>query len=146
VKGRLDTLHSRENRLATKLTPKALDLIEGKNFAHLATISRDGSPHVAPVWVDHEGDIILVNTAAGRVKQRNVSKDPRVSISIVDEKNPYDRITIKGRVIEQTKRGADAHIDKLAKKYTGSDKYQNRQPGEQRIILKIEPIRVISSA
>ena len=131
--------------MATKLAPKVISLIEGKNFAHLATISSDGSPHVAPVWVDHEGDIILINTAVGRAKQRNVSKDPRVSISIADEKNPYDRITIKGRVIEQTKHGADAHIDKLAKKYTGSDKYQNRQPGEQRIIFKIEPIRVISS-
>jgi len=131
--------------LATKLTPKAIGLIEGKNFAHLATLSPDGSPHVAPVWVDHDGDVILINTAVGRIKQRNVTKDPRVSISIVDQNNPYERTTIKGRVTEQTKQGADAHIDKLAKKYTGSDKYQNRQPGEQRIILKIEPIRVTSS-
>jgi len=131
--------------LATKLTPKAIGLIEGKNFAHLATLSPDGSPHVAPVWVDHDGDVILINTAVGRIKQRNVTKDPRVSISIVDQNNPYERTTIKGRVTEQTKQGADAHIDKLAKKYTGSDKYQNRQPGEQRIILKIVPIRVTSS-
>ncbi|HKM75617.1 MAG TPA: PPOX class F420-dependent oxidoreductase [Candidatus Bathyarchaeia archaeon] len=131
--------------MATKLTPKAIGLIEGKNFAHLATLSPDGSPHVAPVWVDHDGDVILINTAVGRIKQRNVTKDPRVSISIVDQNNPYERTTIKGRVTEQTKQGADAHIDKLAKKYTGSDKYQNRQPGEQRIILKIVPIRVTSS-
>jgi len=131
--------------LAAKLTPKAISLIEGKNFAHLATVLADGSPHVAPVWVDHDGDIILINTAVGRVKQRNVTKDPRVSVSIVDQNNPYERTTINGIVKEQTKQGADAHIDKLAKKYTGSDKYQNRQPGEQRIILRIEPIRVTSS-
>ena len=131
--------------LTTKLTPKAIGLIEGKNFGHLATISADGSPHVAPVWIDHDGDVILINTAMGRVKQKNVTKNPLVSISIVDQNNPYERLTIKGRVMEQTKKGADAHIDKLAKKYTGADRYQNRQPGEQRVILRIEPIHVTSS-
>lgn len=131
-------------RLASKLTPKAVQLIEGKNFAHLATISTDGHPHVAPVWVDHEGDIILVNTAVGRVKQKNISKNPHVSISIVDQNNPYERVIVKGKVIAQTKQGADAHIDRLAKKYLGVDKYPNRQPGEERIIIKIEPIRVAS--
>ena len=131
--------------MTAKLTPEAVKLIEGKNFAHLATISSDGSPHVAPVWIDHDGDVILINTAMGRIKQKNTTKDPRVSISIVDQNNPYARVTIKGKVTQQTKQGADAHIDKLAKKYTGSDKYQNRQPGEQRVILRIEPLRVLSS-
>jgi len=131
--------------LTAKLTPEAVKLIEGKNFAHLATISSDGSPHVAPVWIDHDGDVILINTAMGRIKQKNTTKDPRISISIVDQNNPYARVTIKGKVTQQTKQGADAHIDKLAKKYTGSDKYQNRQPGEQRVILRIEPLRVLSS-
>jgi PPOX class probable F420-dependent enzyme len=131
--------------LTTKLTLEAVKLIEGKNFAHLATISSDGSPHVAPVWIDHDGDVILINTAMGRIKQKNTTKNPRVSISIVDQNNPYARVTIKGKVTQQTKQGADAHIDKLAKKYTGSDKYQNRQPGEQRVILRIEPLRVLSS-
>lgn len=131
--------------MTTKLTPEAVKLIEGKNFAHLATISSDGSPHVAPVWIDHDGDVILINTAMGRVKQKNTTKDPRISISIVDQNNPYARVTIKGKVTQQTKQGADVHIDKLAKKYTGSDKYQNRQPGEQRVILRIEPLRVLSS-
>lgn len=131
--------------MTAKLTPEAVKLIEGKNFAHLATISSDGSPHVAPVWIDHDGDVILINTAMGRIKQKNTTKDPRISISIVDQNNPYARVTIKGKVTQQTKQGADAHIDKLAKKYTGSDKYQNRQPGEQRVILRIEPLRVLSS-
>ena len=131
--------------MTAKLTPEAVKLIEGKNFAHLATISSDGSPHVAPVWIDHDGDVILINTAMGRIKQKNTTKDPRISISIVDQNNPYARVTIKGKVTQQTKQGADVHIDKLAKKYTGSDKYQNRQPGEQRVILRIEPLRVLSS-
>ena len=131
--------------MTVKLTPEAVKLIEGRNFAHLATISNDGSPHVAPVWIDHDGDVILINTAMGRIKQKNTTNDPRVSISIVDQNNPYTRVTIKGKVTQQTKQGADAHIDKLAKKYTGSDKYQNRQPGEQRVILRIEPLSVLSS-
>jgi PPOX class probable F420-dependent enzyme len=132
--------------LAAKLNPKAVALIEGKNFANLATISSDGHPHVATVWVDHDGDIIIVNTAVGRVKQRNTAKDPRVSLSIANQNNPYEMMTVKGRVIKQTKEGADAHIDKMAKKYTGADKYAYRQPGEQRIILRIEPIHVVTSS
>jgi PPOX class probable F420-dependent enzyme len=94
-------------------------LIEAKNFAHLATLRRDGSPHVAPVWVDHDGDIILVNTAVGRVKQKNIMKDPRVGLSITDQNNPYERVEIRGRVVSQTREGAEEHIDKLANKYTG---------------------------
>jgi len=117
-------------------------LIDGKNFGYLATTMPDGSPHVTPVWVDHEGDIILVNTAQGRVKQRNITRDPRVAISIADQNNPYDKIVIRGRVVSQTTQGADEHIDKLAKKYTGADKYQWRGPGEKRIIIKIEPARI----
>lgn len=128
----------------SKLTEKAVKLIEAKNFAHLATIMKDGSPHVAPVWIDREGDIILVNTAAGRVKHKNILKDPRVGISIADQVNPYERIEIRGRVISLTTEGADAHIDKLANKYTGAKKYQKSSPEEKRIILKIESSRISS--
>lgn len=128
--------------MPTRLTANAIKLIEGKNFGYLATTMPDGSPHVTPVWVDREDDIILVNTAEGRVKQRNVSRDPRVAISIADQNNLYDKIVVRGRVVSQTTEGADEHIDRLAKKYTGADKYTWRGPGEKRIIIKIEPGRI----
>jgi PPOX class probable F420-dependent enzyme len=130
-------------RLSKKLTESAIKLIDGKNFAYLATLLPDGSPHVTPMWVDHEGDILLMNTAIGRVKQRNITRDPRVSVTIVDSNNPYDRTIIHGRVVGQTEQGADAHIDKLAKKYTGANKYQRSSPTEKRIIIKIEPSRIL---
>jgi PPOX class probable F420-dependent enzyme len=104
------------------LSPKALQLIEGKNFAHFTTLMKDGWPHTTPVWVDHEdGRYILVNTAVGRVKERNVRRDPRVSLSIHDQADPYRRISIKGRVVS-TVGGETAweHIDKLSLKYTGA--------------------------
>lgn len=129
--------------LATKLTEKVVRFIDGKNFAFLATILPDGSPHVTPMWVDHEGDTILMNTAIGRVKQKNLSRDPRVSIAIADSNNPYDRIIVHGRLVSQTEQGADTHIDMLAKKYTGANKYQKTSPNEKRIILKIEPLQIL---
>ncbi len=130
-------------KLANKLAERVIKLIDGKNFAYLATLLPDGSPHVTPMWVDHEGDMLLMNTAIGRIKQRNITRDPRVSITIVDSNNPYDRIVIHGRVVSQAEQGADAHIDKLAKKYTGANKYQKASPTEKRIIIKIEPLRIL---
>jgi len=130
--------------LPVKLNVKTVKLIEGKNFAFLATIMPGGAPHVAPVWIDHEGDTILVNTSMGRAKQRNVAREPRVSLSVADQNNMYDKIVIHGRVVSQTLEGADAHIDKLAKKYIGKDRYPWRAPGEKRVILKIEPTRVLT--
>ncbi len=120
-------------------------LLEGRNFAHLACLMPDGSPHATAVWVDHDGTHVLVNTAEGRQKPRNLRRDPRVAISVVDQENPYAWATIRGRVVELTHDGADGHIDKLAKKYLDQDKYPYRQPGEQRIIVKIVPERVSSS-
>ena len=122
-----------------KLNDHAMKLIEGKNFAFLGTIMPNGSPQVTPVWIDHEGEIILVNTSMGRVKQKNVARDPRVAVTVADQNNMYDKIVIRGRVISQILEGADAHIDKLAKKYIGKDKYPSRAPDEKRVILKIEP-------
>ena len=117
-------------------------LFEGKNFAFVATLMKDGSPQITPVWVDLEDNTILVNTAEGRAKHKNVSREPRVAISIVDNNNPYNMVTVRGRVVEQTTKGADEHIDKLAKKYLGVDKYPFRSPTEKRIILKIKPENV----
>ena len=125
------------------MSETVIKLIDGKNFAYLATLLPDGSPHVTPMWVDHEGDMLLMNTAVGRVKQRNITRDPRVSITIVDSNNPYDRTIIHGRVVSQIEQGAEAHIDKLAKKYTGANKYQKASPNEKRIIIKIEPLRIL---
>ncbi|HEY7571369.1 MAG TPA: PPOX class F420-dependent oxidoreductase [Nitrososphaeraceae archaeon] len=121
---------------------------ESKNFAFLATVNKDGSPQVTPVWIDlvknnDEDSIILVNTAKGRLKHKNVSRDPRVSISMIDsETNPYSMITIKGKVIEQTTEGANLHIDDLAKRYLGTDTYPAHSADSERIILKIEPQQI----
>jgi PPOX class probable F420-dependent enzyme len=117
-------------------------LFQGKNFAHFATLMKDGSPQVTPVWIDIDGNYILINTAEGRLKQKNVSRDPRVAVSVADQGNPYNMVTVQGTVVEQTTKGADAHIDKLAKKYMGLDKYPLRAPGEKRVILKIKPEQV----
>ncbi len=99
----------------------------------------DGSPQVTPVWVDYEDGLILVNTAVGRVKQKNTKVNPKVAISIADASNQYDMITIRGRVVEQSTAGAEDHIHKLAKKYLSKEKYPWLSPSETRIILKIEP-------
>jgi PPOX class probable F420-dependent enzyme len=122
--------------------PSIAKLFEGKNFAFLATLMRDGSPQVTPTWVDIDknNDTILVNTARGRIKHRNISIDPRVAVSLIDSSNPYDMVTVRGRVVEQIKgKNADEHIDKLAKKYLDKEKYPRRRPGEERVLLRIKP-------
>jgi len=113
------------------------DLLTGPNFAHLTTLMADGSPQVTPVWIDAEGDLVLFNTAEGRVKTRNLDRDGRVALSIQDVQNPYRYLQIRGRVIEKTHAGADAHIDRLAQKYLGQETYPWRSPSEQRVTYKI---------
>lgn len=117
-------------------------LFQNKNFGFLSTLMPDGSPQVTPTWVDIDNGHIIVNTAEGRVKHKNVSRDPRVAVSVTDQTNPYNMVTVRGRVVEQTTRGAEEHIDKMAKKYLGMDKYPGRAPGEKRLILKIKPDKV----
>jgi len=124
------------------ITPEIAKLFQGKNFVSFSTLMKDGSPHVAPVWVDIDGNTILINTAAGRVKEKNVKRDNRVALSIFDHQNPYDMVAIRGKVIELTSDGADEHIDKLAKKYFGLDKYPYHSPDEKRIIMKIKPEKI----
>jgi len=128
------------------ISPEVAKLIEDKNLAFVATLMNNNSPQITPTWIDLVDGIIIVNTAQGRVKQRNVSRDPRVAISLVDRNNPYNMVTIQGHVIEQTTDGADAHIDKMAKKYLGVDKYPFAAPGEKRILLKIEPQKIFHMA
>jgi len=126
-----------------QLTEETIKLIEGKNFGYLATVMKDGSPQVTPVWVDHEGkSYILVNTALGRVKQKNTTRRPKVAIAIADATNQYEMVAVRGVVVEQSTKGADEHIDRLAKKYLGKEKYPYRSPSEKRVILKIRPEHV----
>lgn len=124
--------------------PSIRKLFEGKNFVFVSTLMDDGTPHLTPTWVDVEEEQndghILVNTAIGRVKQKNVSRNPNIALAITDQNNPYDMVTVRGKVVEQIKGdAAEQHIDKLAKKYLGKDKYPGRAPEEKRIILKIKP-------
>ena len=132
--------------MTNNMSPEVAKLIEDKNLAFVATLMKNDSPQITPVWIDLVDGMILVNTAKGRVKQKNVSRDPRVAISIVDRNNPYNMVTIQGHVIEQTTEGADKHIDKMAKKYLGVDKYPFTMPGEERIILKIVPKKIFHMA
>ncbi len=123
--------------------PSIKRLFENKNLAFVATSMKDGSPQITPTWVDVEDNLILVNTAVGRLKQRNLARDPRIAVSVVDSGNPYDMVTVRGEVVEQvTGKAAESHIDKMAKKYINKDKYPGRAPGEKRILLKIKPTKV----
>lgn len=126
--------------MATVLPKAYLDLFENKAFAHLATVMEDGSPQVTPVWVDFDGTHIIINSARGRQKDENMKRNPSVSLAMSDPKNPYRYLEIRGKVVEITEKGASEHIDKMAKKYLGADRYTNRQPGEVRVIYKIEPL------
>ncbi len=128
--------------MSATLSEGVKKLFREPNYGHMATLMPDGSPQVSPVWVDIDGNRILVNTAEGRVKPRNVRRDARVAISIYNQDNPYSSAFIRGRVVEITHEGADEHIDKLARKYLGQDTYPYRQPGDQRVILVIEPEHV----
>ena len=102
-------------------------LFEGKNFVYIASLMKDGSPQVTPTWVDIDNDTILVNTAVGRLKQKNISRDGRVALAIADHDNQYNMVTIRGKVVDQIiGQEAEEHIDKLAKKYLGKDKYPFR--------------------
>jgi len=128
-----------------QLNDIAIRMLQEKNFVFIATLGKtSGAPQVTPTWVDVDNGYVLVNTAIGRMKQENSKRDPRVALSAVDSTNPYSFTAIRGRVVEQiTGQAAEDHIDKMAKKYLGKDKYPFRQPGEKRVILKIKPERVV---
>jgi len=127
--------------MSQAIPEKYRDLFTKRAFASLGTMMPDGTPQVTPVWVDLDGDLVVVNTAKGRQKDRNMRRDPHVALAIIDPENPYRYLEIRGRVAEITEDGADAHIDKLAKKYLGADKYPYRQSGEVRVMFKIRPER-----
>ena len=118
------------------------DILDKKTLAQLATTGKDGSPQVSPVWIDREGDTLIVNSAKGRVKDRNMRANARVALSATDPDNPYRALMIQGKVVKITEEGADAHIDKMAQKYLGKDKYPFRSPSEVRVKYFIEPLKV----
>ena len=117
------------------------DLLTKKSFAHLATVNADGTPQSTPVWIDFDGTHVLVNSARGRRKDRNMRERAAVALSMTDPDNPYRYLELRGRVVEVTEKGADAHIDALGKRYLGMDRYPNRREGEVRVIYKILPDR-----
>jgi|TARA_B100000470_G_scaffold196715_1_gene166404 PPOX class probable F420-dependent enzyme len=121
---------------------KAETLLNGKNLVFLATSMADGSPQVTPVWGDFEGSYIRINTAEGRLKHKNILRDPRVAISVVDSKNPLDMTSIRGKVVEITPDYEYKHADFLTKQYMGKENYPFKRPGEKRIILKIKPEKI----
>jgi PPOX class probable F420-dependent enzyme len=118
------------------------DLLQKKAFATLATVNADGTPQVTPVWFDFDGTHVRFNTARGRLKDKNLRRNPAVALAIMDPDNPYRYVQVKGRIAEVTEAGADAHIDALAKKYLGQDTYPYRKPGEVRVTYKVVPERV----
>jgi hypothetical protein len=136
----LSSLQSCKEVLMSDVIPeKYRDLFQKRAFANLATLMPDSRPQVTPVWCDYDGEHIIFNSAKGRQKDKNVRRDPRVAMSIMDPENPYRYIEIRGRVVEITEDGASAHIDKMAKKYLGVDKYPYGQPGEVRVLYKVKP-------
>jgi PPOX class probable F420-dependent enzyme len=128
--------------MAQAIPEKYVDLFQKKAFGNLGTIMPDGSPQVTPVWIDYDGKFVRFNSALGRVKDKNIRRDPRVWISIVDPDNPYRHMDIRGKVVEITQSGADDHINKLSQKYLGNPVYPYRQPGEVRVLYKVEPEKV----
>ncbi len=128
--------------VATALNEKAKRIIETKAFAHVATINKDGSPQVSPVWVEHDGTHVIINSEQKRLKVRNLKRDPRVAVAIQNPDNAYEYVEIRGRVVEITPEGGFEGIDHLGKKYMGVDKYPGNKPGDVRVVIKIEPTHI----
>jgi len=135
----LQLYDSKEILMPEVIPEKYRDLFQKRAFASLATLMPDGRPQVTPVWCDFDGEHVIFNSAKGRQKDKNVRRDPRVAMALIDPDNPYRHMEIRGRVVEITEDGASAHIDKMAKKYLGADKYPYSQPGEVRVLYKIKP-------
>jgi PPOX class probable F420-dependent enzyme len=136
--------HPCRPRLLTlaELSERAKKLLEGRNFAFVATVNKDGTPQLTPTWVDTDGEHVLVNTALARQKNKNVTRDPRVTVGVFDMANPYDYVSISGKVVKRvTGKDADDHIDKLSLKYRGEPKYKRWDPDEKRVILMIRPTK-----
>ncbi len=128
--------------MAASLSAGQQRLLQEAQIANIATVMPDGTPQITPVWVDTDGTHIIFNTAEGRQKTRNLRRDAKVAVSVVDSANAYRWLSVRGRVVEMTHEGADAHIDKMAKKYLNQDTYPWRSATEQRVIVRILPERI----
>jgi PPOX class probable F420-dependent enzyme len=128
--------------MSERIDGRAEEMLKAKNFCHVSTLRKDGSVHTAPVWVDVQDGRPVLNTAEGRAWPTNLERDPRVTLTVQNMENPYEYLEVRGTVAERTHDGADAHIDAMAKKYMDKDEYPLRQPGEQRVIIRVEPERV----
>ena len=138
---------STPNELAagvTQLTNEEVyQFFKGRNLAFLSTLSKDGSPHITPVWAEMVDDLILINTFETSAKNKHIIDDKRIALSVVEQNNPFNMVSIKGRVIGQTTDGADEHLKRLAKRYLGIGKYYYRKPNHKRIIIKIHPEKIM---
>lgn len=128
--------------MSSTLTKRARELVERPVIANVATVDGEGRPQLTPVWIDVDGDELVFNTAVGRAKERNLTRNPHIAVSVVDPDDPYNVVVVRG-VVEGTREGADAHIDALANKYLGLDEYPNRQPGEVRIKYRLHPEHIV---
>ena len=128
--------------MAEKIDGRARELLEAPNFVAVATLDKSGAPDVKVVWADLDDGHVVLNSAEGRAWPENVRRDPRVTVTVVNHDNPYEYAQIRGKVVEDTHNGADENINRLAKKYLDKDEYPFRQPGEQRVMFRIEPERV----
>lgn len=128
--------------MASTIDGRTQELFEAPNFVNVATLRQDGSVHTVIVWAHPEDGTVVLNTAEGRDWRRNVARDPRVTLTVINPENPYEWTSIRGRVVDDTHEGADEHIDMLAKKYLDQDSYPFRSPGEQRVRLVVEPEHV----
>jgi PPOX class probable F420-dependent enzyme len=125
-----------------KLTEKAKRLIDGKNFASVATLMPNGSPQVAPVWIDRDGDTIILNATISRQRTRNLKRDPRVAICIFDQSNAYSNVSIRGKAVKITEKGGEEHIDKMNLKYRGTPKYAFHNPKDPRVLISVEATHI----
>ncbi len=130
--------------MSSSLSDDVLALLHKPLMVHVATVMPDGTPQSTPVWIDTDGESVLFNTAKGRVKHRNILSNPAVALSFVDDENPYRMVEIRGTA-EVVEEGADEHIDFLTKKYLNQEKYPFRQPGEERVIVRVRPVAIAST-
>jgi PPOX class probable F420-dependent enzyme len=128
--------------MAASIGDRERELMTGKNFAHVATLRRDGTPHISITWADADGDEVVLNSAEGRDWIANLRRDERVTLTVTNHENPYEYVEVRGRLAGTEHEGADEHIDRLAQRYLGEDTYPFRQEGEQRVIVRVAPERV----
>jgi PPOX class probable F420-dependent enzyme len=127
--------------MAITLPQSVKKIMQDKAYGHVVTVGPDGKPQVTMVWMDVDGDEVLFNTAEGRLKPRNLRRDPRVTIAVQDRNDPQSHMVFHGKATV-TEAGADQHIDKLAKRFLGADKYPFRRPGEKRLLVRVKVDRI----